>query len=274
MTEPIYQPKSPSPTVTCAHCGAVIDRAQARPIISQAQAGEVVDMSRRHRCADRERCEARGPIAQTAEELRADLEAAQTVIESLKAERDELKAHAQALFGAADIATRGDLKQIERIKELEEELSRARHDREVALELAQQSQDEATRVAEKLDAARGAQAATATTIKEELERQARARLVREVEFVRAVRALALSPDKVDRRSAVINTLLSMTTSAMTAIEQDEVPRLTGNAEIREALRLIGRAICDIEADDESTPEIALLTQARRLLMPAAGIWIE
>jgi hypothetical protein len=96
MTEPIYKIKDQPATVTCAHCGAIIDRAQARPIVAQAQVGEVVDMSRRHQCADRERCEARGPIAQTAEQLRADLEAAQTVIEALKAERDEIDAELAA----------------------------------------------------------------------------------------------------------------------------------------------------------------------------------
>jgi len=40
-----------------------------------------------------------------------------------------------------------------RIAQLEEEVSCARHDREVALELAQQSQDEASRLAEELNAA-------------------------------------------------------------------------------------------------------------------------
>lgn len=197
MTEPIYTPKNPSPTVTCAHCGAVIDRAQARPIVAQAQVGEVVDMSRRHQCADRERCEARGPIAQTAEQLRADLEAAQTVIESQRRRIDALVAE--------EIETR------ELVNAHLEELAADR--RQLVADL------KATR--KQRDAARGAQGATATTMREELERKMRARLVREIEFVRAVRELAL--DGTGRPNCTINTLLSMTTKAMTAIGQDQVP---------------------------------------------------
>jgi len=194
MQEPIDTPENPSPTVTCADCGAVIDRTQARPIVAQAQVGEVVDMSRRYRCADRERCEARGPIAQSAEQLRADLEAAQTVIEALKADKVRL---------------------LTELDQSQQDTSRLG----AYLEDAEQQ----------LNAARGAQASSAVAAQEALERQARARLVREIEFVRAVRALALRL-KRDRPCPVSITAWREANAQLTAIEQDELLDRMADAE--------------------------------------------
>lgn len=233
MTEPIYQPKNPSLTVTCAHCGAVIDRATASPTLTQAQAGEVVDMGRRYRCADRERCEARGPIAQTAEQLRADLEAAQTVIESQRVRIDALVAD--------EIETRALVNT--HLEELARDLQ-AEKDRYCSLmksfKTMRQERDVARRETQD---ARGAQTHTATEAREELERQARARLVREVEFVRAVRALAL--DGTGRPNCTINTLLSMTTKAMQAIEQDQAIEHPAQARVRELEAARARMIEDL-----------------------------
>jgi len=87
--------------VVCSDCGATIDRAYAQPFLAMQQEGQVLDMRRRFVCLDRVRCKERGPIAQSAEELRADLEAAQTVIEELKAQlkqtKEELALARQAL---------------------------------------------------------------------------------------------------------------------------------------------------------------------------------
>lgn len=93
MQEPIpYSTKTPpSPIVMCSQCGVAVERDQAAPIVAQAQVGEIVDMSRRWRCRDRESCDARGPAAQTVEQLRADLDAAEIVITSLKAKIESLR---------------------------------------------------------------------------------------------------------------------------------------------------------------------------------------
>jgi len=100
-----------------------------------------------------------------------------------------------------------------RIAELEKRLAVSDHNRTMALELAQQSQDEAMDLAEELTVAE-----------------------RECDRLR---------ERLD----------------------------AARPAAKEVLRLIGRAICDIEADGESTPETDLLTQARKLLLPLAGIWI-